>query len=558
VYGRDLNKRRAEVRSKTWFLLLAALVSVLALGLAGCGGDDDDGEAGDTGGGEPAAEQLLRINIGSEPPSLDPTLATDNISSFVLQQIMDPLVSLDEAGEVVNELAESWDEEGNVVTFHLSEDGKWTNGDPVTANDFVYAWKRILDPEVAAEYAYQLTGIQGAAEYNSCESDCDALADAVGVRAVDDFTLEVTLTSPQPWFISQTSHQSFLPVHQATVEEFGDTWTDPENIVTSGPFQLTDWQHDSSLTLEKWDEWRDAGNVTLTRVEARMISDPVTALQAFENGEVDACLDNSCEPPQEIDRLKETEEWTVVPNLATYYYGFNLANIPDVNQRKAMALAIDRTSVVENVTKAGEIPATNMTPEGVPGFDVLKQDYLPATADLEQAQQLLDQAQSPKTKMNLFYNNAPGHKEIAVAIQAMWKELGLEVTLKQQEWAQFLEFIGPPPDKAVDVFRLGWLGDYVEAFNFLELWTCESGNNSTGFCDEAYDAAINEARATPDDDARYELYRQAEEILFAEDGAFPIIPIYWYTTSTMRASKVEGWTPNIIAQYDLTKVSITE
>jgi oligopeptide transport system substrate-binding protein len=214
--------------------------------------------------------------------------------------------------------------------------------------------------------------------------------------------------------------------------------------------------------------------------------------------------------------------------------------------------------VVENVTKAGEIPATNMTPEGVPGFDVLKQDYLPATADLEQAQQLLDQAQSPKTKMNLFYNNAPGHKEIAVAIQAMWKELGLEVTLKQQEWAQFLEFIGPPPDKAVDVFRLGWLGDYVEAFNFLELWTCESGNNSTGFCDEAYDAAINEARATPDDDARYELYRQAEEILFAEDGAFPIIPIYWYTTSTMRASKVEGWTPNIIAQYDLTKVSITE
>jgi oligopeptide transport system substrate-binding protein len=548
------------VRRNRWLLLVAAFAAVLALGAAGCGGDDDDDAAGDTGGGEPAAEQVLRINIGSEPPSLDPTLATDNISSFVLSQIQDGLVSLDETGQVVAELAESWDEEGNVVTFHLREDGMWTNGEPLTANDFVYAWKRILDPEIAAEYAYQLGGIQGAAEYNGCtpagSPKCDALADEVGVRAVDDYTLEVTLTSEQPWFVSQTSHQSFFPVPQATVEEFGDTWTEPANIVTSGPFLLTEWSHDESLTLEKWDEWRDADTVTLTKVEARMITDGVTALQAFENGEIDACLDDSCEPPAEIDRLKETDTWFVVPNLATYYYGFNLKNIPDVNQRKAMALAIDRTVIVENVTKRGEIPAPSMTPEGVPGFDVFVQDYLPATADLEQAQTLMDQVANPKTDINLFYNNAPGHKEIAVAIQSMWQELGLNVEIKQQEWAQFLEFIGPPPDNAVDVFRLGWLGDFVEAFNFLELWMCDSGNNSTGYCSEEYDALINEARATPDDEARYELYRQAEEILFAEDGDFPIIPIYWYTTSYMAATTVEGWTPNIIAQYDLTKVSI--
>ena len=277
-----------------------------------------------------------------------------------------------------------------------------------------------------------------------------------------------------------------------------------------------------------------------------MISDPVTALQAFENGEIDACLDNNCEPPQEIDRLKETDTWHVVPNLATYYYGFNLKNIPDVNQRKAMALAIDRTVIVENVTKAGEIPAPSMTPEGVPGFDVYVQDYLPPTADLEQAQALMDQVANPKTDITLFYNNAPGQKEVAVAIQSMWQEIGLNVEIKQQEWAQFLEFIGPPPDNAVDVFRLGWLGDFVEAFNFLELWMCDE-----------YDAIINEARATPDDEARYELYRQAEELLFSEDGDFPIIPIYWYTTSYMHATTVEGWTPNIIAQYDVTKVSIT-
>jgi oligopeptide transport system substrate-binding protein len=556
-----VNKRRAFVRRQRWLLLVAAVVGALALGVAGCGGDDDDDAAGDTGGGEPAAEQVLRVNIGSEPPSLDPTLATDNISSFVLQQLMDPLVKLDENAEVVPMLAESWDEEGPVVTFHLRQDGKWTNGDPVTADDFVYAWKRILDPEIAAEYAYQLTGIEGAAEYNGCtpagSAKCKALADKVGVKALDDYTLEVTLTGEQPWFVAQTSHQSFLPVHQATVEEFGDTWTEPQNIVTNGPFQLTEWSHDESLTMEKWDEWRDADSVTLTRAEARMISDPVTALQAFENGEIDACLDNNCEPPQEIDRLKETDTWHVVPNLATYYYGFNLKNIPDVNQRKAMALAIDRTVIVENVTKAGEIPAASMTPEGVPGFEVYKQDYLPATADLEQAQALMDQVASPVTDITLFYNNAPGHKEIAVAIQSMWQDIGLNVDIKQQEWAQFLEFIGPPPDDAVDVFRLGWLGDFVEAFNFLELWMCDSGNNSTGYCNEEYDAIINEARNTPDNDARYELYRQAEEILFAEDGDFPIIPIYWYTTSFMNATTVQGWTPNILAQYDLTGVSIT-
>ena len=159
------------------------------------------------------------------------------------------------------------------------------------------------------------------------------------------------------------------------------------------------------------------------------------------------------------------------------------------------------------------------------------------------------------TDITLFYNNAPGHKEIAVAIQSMWQELGLNVDIKRR-WAQFLEFIGPPPDDAVDVFRLGWLGDFVEAFNFLEIWMCDSGNNSTGYCNEEYDAIINEARNTPDNDARYELYRQAEEILFAEDGDFPIIPIYWYDV-VYECDDRAGMDPNILAQYDLTRVSIT-
>ena len=548
------------MKGTKWLVLLVAVVAVSVLAVAGCGGGGDDGDGGATaqGEGQPAADQVLRMNLGAEPPSLDPLLATDNISSFVLQQIMDPLVRLDADGQPEKALAEDWEIDGTTVTFHLRGDGQWSNGDPVTAEDFVYSWKRLLDPKAAAEYAYQFYGIAGAEDYNTCQKQCDALADKIGVRAVDERTLEVELTSEQPWIIAQLAHQSFYPVHRATVEQFGDRWTEPANIVTSGPFQLTEWQHDSSMTLEKWEDYRDADNVSLTRVEMRMITDAVTALQAFEAGELDACLDDACIPPQERDRLKETEEYLAVPNLATYYYGVNVENIPDLNQRRALAFAVDRTVIVESVTKAGEIPATSMTPEGMPGWDVYHQEFLPVEADLEKAKQYLDQAENPKMDLTLFYNNSPGHKEIAVAVQSMWKELGINVEIKQQEWAQFLEFIGPPPNKAVDAFRLGWLADYVDAFNFLELWTCDSGNNSTNFCNEDYDKLVAEARSTPDNEDRYELYRQMEEMLFGEEGELPIIPLYWYVTDTLHKTNVEGWEPNLIAQYDLTKVSITE
>jgi oligopeptide transport system substrate-binding protein len=555
---RDEATEEENVKAMRSLMLLVAVVAASALAVAGCGGGGDGGATEQDGDAQPAAEQVLRMNLGAEPPSLDPLLATDNISSFVLQQIMDPLVRLDEEGQPEAALAESWDVEGTTVTFHLRDDGSWSNGDPVTAEDFVYSWKRLLDPKAAAEYAYQFYGIVGAEEYNTCEKQCAPLADEIGVRAVDDRTLEVELTSEQPWIVAQMGHQSFYPVHRATVEQFGDRWTEPENMVTSGPFQVTEWQHDQSMTLEKWADYRDADNVALDRVELRMITDAVTALQAFEAGELDACLDDACIPPQERDRLKETEEYLAVPNLSTYYYGVNVENVPDLNQRRALAFAVDRTVIVENVTKAGEIPATSMTPEGMPGWDVYHQEFLPVEADLETAKQYLAQAENPKMDLTLFYNNSPGHKEIAVAVQSMWKELGINVEIKQQEWAQFLEFIGPPPNKAVDAFRLGWLADYVDAFNFLELWACDSGNNSTNFCDPEYDELIEQARSTPDDEERYEIYRQMEEKLFGEEGALPIIPLYWYVTDTLRKTNVEGWTPNIVAQYDLTGVSITE
>jgi ABC-type oligopeptide transport system substrate-binding subunit len=543
---------------KRW-LWPAALVASLFLVAAGCGGDDDGDGAGDTGG-ETAAEQVITVNWGTEPPSLDPGLASDTTSANILLNIMDPLVKLDDDLEPVPVAAESWEasDDGTTYTFTLRDDLAWTNGDPVTAEDFEYSWKRTISPELGADYAYQFFGIQGAADYNGCEENCDAMADEVGVSAVDERTLEVTLTSPQPWFLQQLAHHSFLAVHRPTVEQFGDTWTEAANIVTNGPFRLARWEHDSRIDLVKWEEWRDADSVTLTRVNGRMISDGTTAVQAFEAGEIDAQVGGL--PPQEMQRLKTLPEYQQYPALGTYYYGLNVENITDPNQRRAMAMAIDRQTIIDNVAQADQLPSTGYTPEGTPGFDTINpaSEWLPETGDIEGAKALMEQVANPKTDIGLFHNDAPGHREIAVAVQDMWGELGLNVTIRAQEWAQYLEFIGPPPSGDVDVFRLGWIGDFVDAINFLEMWTCESGNNSTNYCEEEYDALVEEVRTgNLEEDERYDRYAELEQMLFGPDGAVPLIPIYWYTYVNLERENIqETFNLNLLDQVDLTTVEV--
>jgi oligopeptide transport system substrate-binding protein len=540
-------------------LLCSTLLAAAVLATAGCGGGG--GASSSTTGGT-ASKQTITIGWGAEPPSLDPGLATDVTSSNILLNIMDPLVLLGDDLEPVPGLAESWDvsKDGKTVTFHLRSDGKWTNGDPVTAEDFEWSWKRTISPELAADYAYQFYGIVGAAEYNGCEKNCAALRDKVGVKAVDPRTLEVHLTSAQPWFVQQVSHTSFLAVHRGTVEKFGDRWTEPGNIVTDGPFKLESWEHNSSIDLVKNEDWRNADDVSLTRVNGKIIVDGTTKVQAFEAGELDA-LDAGGLPPDEIGRLKETPEYEAYPALGTYFYGLNLDNVPDVHERRALSLAVDRRTIIDNIAQADQVPATGFSPKGLPGFDTFNPNspYTPESGDLDAAKNELAQAESPKANLTLFFNDSPGHKEIATAVQAQWKELGISTTLKQQEWAQFLEFLGPPPNSAVDVFRSGWIGDYVDAINFLELWTCDSGNNSTNFCDKDYDALVEQARSTQDDQARFEIYAQLEQKLLGADGAVPMIPIYWYTYPNLEKLSIkDSFTVNLLSQIDLTKVVVRE
>jgi oligopeptide transport system substrate-binding protein len=550
------------VTGKRLLLLVVSMFGAFALAAAGCGGGNES-SGGATGGGgtTPAANQTFTIAWGAEPPSLDPGLATDTTSSNVLLNIMDPLVRLNpETNEAEPSLAESWDvsADGKTVTYHLRQDGKWTNGDPVTAGDFVYSWKRTLSPELAADYAYQLYGIAGAIDYNSCTKNCDALADKVGVEAPDDFTLVVHLTSQQPWFVQQSAHTAFLAVNQKAVEQFGDKWTEAANIVTDGPYKVSKWEHDSEIDLVKWDDWRDAANVTVTSIPGKIIVDGTTKVQAFEAGEVDA-LDGGGLPPDETARLKETPEFENYPALGTYYYGFNMKNITDIHERRALSLAINRNEIITQISQVPYIPATGMSPQGISGFDTINPNspWTPADGDIDQAKDEMSQAANPKTDINLFFNDSPGHKEIATAVQAEWQQLGVTTTLKQQEWAQYLEFLGPPPNQAVDVYRSGWIYDFPDAINGLELWTCDSGNNNTNFCDKTYDDTVAKAKETPDDTARYEIYAQLEDMLFGQDGALPIAPIYWYTFPNLEKLSIKDtFFISPLDQIDFTKVVV--
>jgi len=534
--------------------LWAALVGVLAVALVGT-------SAATTGKhGTTSKSQVLRMSLGAEPPSLDPGLATDTTSANILFNIMDPLIRLGKppALKATPGAASSWTVKGATVTLKLRHDVRWTNGQAVKASDYVWSWLRTISPELAADYAYQFDGIKGAHEYNSCDpkkADCNALRAKVGVKALGPYKLQVILVSPQPWFVQQLSHTSFLPVPRAVVEKYGNKWTEPENIVTNGPFKLQSWKHDASLTLVKNTRWRNAKSVKLTRVEQPIITDGTTAENAFTAGNID--VDGTGVPPVDIPKWKSTKFWHVYKALGTYYYGFNVKNITDVNQRRAMAFSIDRAQIVKYITQSGQVPARGFTPAGIAGGPTItKNSSMPATSQMTKAKAFMAKVANPKRSIRLYVNNSPGHIKIATAIQAKWKELGLDATIRVLEWKQYLQFLGPPPNSDVDVYRLGWIYDFPDAYNGLVLWTSDSGNNNTNWKSAKYDSLIKRATRTPNTVKRYALYKQAEDILTGPKGDLPIMPIYWYTFTALVKTNVHGFFINPSDQIDLTKVSM--
>jgi oligopeptide transport system substrate-binding protein len=531
---------------------LAGLLAVIAVGTA----------AAATGSFSTASKAgVLRMSVGAEPPSLDAGLATDTTSASILFNLMDPLIVLgpSPALKALPGAATSWSVKGTTVTLHLRHNVRWANGTPTTSSDYVYSWLRTISPELGADYAYQFFGIKGAEAYNSCDpakADCNALRAQVGIKAPDKWTLVITLTSPQPWFIQQLSHTSFLPVYKPSVDKYGNKFTEAGHFVGNGPFNLASWNHDASLTLTKNAKWRNAGSIKLNSIQMQIIADGTTAENAFDAGNIE--VDDTGVIPADIPRYKKTPFWKVWPALGTYYYGFNVKNITDVNQRRAMAFAIDRKAIIKYIAQAGQQPAKGFTPAGIAGGPTIDaHSFLPAAHDTAKAKAFLAKVANPKKDIHLYVNNSPGHVKIATAIQAYWSQIGLNTSIKVMEWKQYLQFLGPPPNSDVDMYRLGWIYDFPDAYNGLSLWTCNSGNNDTNWCNKKFDALIDQATKTPDFDKRTLIYQKAEDLLTSATGDLPIMPIYWYTFTGLVKNNVKGFFTAPQGIFDLTKVSVS-
>lgn len=477
------------------------------------------------------APVTLEWNLATEPPTLDPALGTDTTSIWVIEQLFLGLTDYDdETMEVVPELATSWEvsEDGLVWAFHMRKDVKWTDGRPVTAHDIEYAVKRTCDPATASDYAYVLYIIKGAEEVNTGEvTDLNY----IGVKAIDDYTIQFALNQPAGYFPAIAGMWVTRPVPRWAIEEYGIKWTEPENIVTNGPYLLTKWAHEDELIMEKNPDYFEADKVQIEKIHAVMIVEASTAMAMYEDG----ALDSTGVPSEDIDRVKAdpvlSKELTIAPDLCTYYYGFNNTKPPfdNVLVRKAFSAAIDRQSLIDYVTKGNQTPATTFTCPGIFGH-VLPEEGVGIGYDPEAAKKYLADAGYPGgeglPEITLMFNTSEGHRKIAQAIQQMWKEvLGVEVNLTNQEWKVYLKTLD---EDAPQIFRLGWCADYPDANNWvLEVFHSTLSPNRIKWSNAEFDRVTEEAAKEFDPAKRLELYKRAEQILCEEEAA--MAPIYFYT-----------------------------
>ncbi|MFD2045324.1 peptide ABC transporter substrate-binding protein [Ornithinibacillus salinisoli] len=538
---------------KKW-LLTITLVLGMGIFLAACSGDDEDaggdaqpdtedtGENDDAEGDtELAADQTLNVNIRTEPPSLHPGVASDTTSSAVLYQTFEGLTRINNDGEVEPAMAEALpevSEDLTTYTFKIREDATWSNGDPVTAQDFEYAWKWVLDPENAdTDYAYQLYVIKGAQAAKSGEGSLDD----VGITAEDDKTLVVELQQPTPYFLDLTAFYTYYPVNHNVVEG-NDQWAleVSEDYVTNGPFTFESWAHKDQIVLKKNPDYWDADSVNLETINMYMVDDENTALQMFNDDKLDWVGDpTDVLPLASIQSLKEEGTLNISPLAGVYYYAFNTEEAPfdNVNIRKAFASAINRQGIVESVTKREEQPAMALVPPSI--WEENAEGYFNDN-DVEQAKEYLEAGLDELgldelPKIQLSYNTSEAHATIAQAVQDMWREnLGVEVELNNEEWNVYLDTMG---EGNFQVGRMGWLADFNDAINFIEIFQSVGGNNYTNWESQEYSDLIEQSRTETDPAARKEILREAEAIFMDE---MPISPVYFYTNAWINKDYVKG------------------
>lgn len=524
--------------------------TVFAFALAGCTGSEPAADVS-------AREGILHFGNEAEPQSLDPHIVTGLLEQRVLVALLEGLVGVDHDGNVVPGIAESWEVSGDKLTytFKIRKNARWSNGDPVTAKDFTFSYQRILMPEFGAPYAYMLYCMKNAEAFHNGEIDDPKL---LGAKAIDDRTLEIALENPTPYFLTMQIHFTWLPVHRKSIEAVGPAfnrttpWTTPETFVCNGPFKLAAWRPKEILIVEKNPEYWDAENVKLNGIHFYPIDNRQTEERMFRVGDLHI---TSNVPPTKLDtyRRENPDALRIAPTYGTYFYRFNVTASPleNKNVRRALAMSIDRQMICETLLRAGQEPATAFTPPD-------PNSYVPRASipyDPEAAKALLKEAGyesgADVPPVEILYNTDDVHREIAEAVQAMWKQnLGIDARILNQDWKTYLESMNLLD---YSVCRSSWWGDVLDPINFLECFESDGGNNRTGWKNEEFDALIERARAEPDADARFDLLQQAEEILMDEA---PIAPIYTYVTTQLVSPQVRGFKQNMLSHYQWKAISL--
>lgn len=525
---------------KSKFSVLALLMAIMLM-LAACnGGSKETSKEKEGGSGDSSGSKVLNVNNSSEPGSLHPANAQGTHESWILEHTFEGLTKKTEEGKIVPGSAESWEisEDGLTWTFKLKDGLKWSNGDPLTANDFEYAWKYALKPETAADYAYQLYYLKGGEAYNSKKGK----EEDVGVKATDDHTLVVTLEQPTPYFLDLTSFYTFYPIDKKVQEENPKWALDAKTHVSNGPFKLTEWKHKESLKIEKNENYYDKDKIKLDAVNFALIEDENTAWQMYQSGELDLAYPLPVDIQGQMVN-SDDKEFKMGKELAVYYYNFNTEVKPFNNAkvRKALSMAIERKKITENVAQGGQKPAFGVVPPGIPDATG---DYQENTGDLfkenvAEAKKLLkeglaEEGMKELPEFSILYNTLDSHKKIAEAVQGMWRDnLGVEVTLENAEFQVKLD-----REKAGDfeISRAGWVGDYVDPMTFM-LWETDGAYNDAGWSNKEYDNLLKEAKSTMDPKERMAALHKAEEVLIDE---MPILPVYFYTKPYMVKSNVTG------------------
>lgn len=539
----DLINTRGVLIMKKKLTLFTVVLLVLAIIITGCSSPADK-----TGGksAESTKKKILRTNNGSEPGSLDPALAQGTHESWILENIFEGLMTFDENGELVEGMAENYkvSEDEITYTFRLRDGITWTNSDPVTAEDFEYSWKKVLAPEMASSYASILYCIKGAEAYNTGKGS----ADDVLVTALDEKTLEIILEIPTAYFLELTAFYTYFPINKNVAEKNPDWAKNPATYVSNGPFKLIEWKHNDKIILEKNKDYYNAKRIKLDGIDLDILEDQNTAWQRYKGGEYNLLIDV---PASVVNQLKQTgsPELEIGLQIGTYYYNIN----PDVRPfnnakvRKGLSMALDRETIVDQVTQGGQISAVGIVPPGME--DEGGNDFRKSVGDLieyntKEAKKLFDEGLAEEgmtiEKFNnsnfvILYNTAESQKKIAEAIQEMWRGvLGIKIGLENVEFPEKLE---REQSGDYQISRSGWVADFMDPMALLDLWWSNSAFNDVKYNNPKYDELIKKAKSTNDQNVRMAAMREAEAILMED---MPVIPIYFYTQPYTVKSNVTG------------------